>query len=123
MWWRAKSGILLAGLLLAGVAVGQDNPCLKKVVALEVKSKDASATWDERYEAYKDVKAALEAGDEVCQKAYEAIRPDVAEGLRRDAVPASGWLMGLFGACLLWGGLSICIVIAIRSGKSGVEED
>lgn len=121
--WRTSCGILLAGLLLAGAAAAQDKACLQKIIALEMKSRDASATWDERYEAYKDAKAALETGDEVCQKAYEAIRTDVADGLRRDAVPASGWLMGLFGACLLWGGFTVCCVIAIRSGKSGVEED
>lgn len=117
------SGILLATLLLAGVAAGEEDPCLKKVFALQEKTKDAAASWDARYQAYKDAKAALETGDELCKRAYEAIRPEVADGLRRDAVPASGWTMGLFGACLLWGGFSVCCVIAIRSGRSGTEED
>jgi len=117
------SGILLAGLLLAGVAAGEDSSCLKKVFALREKTKDASASWDQRYAAYKDVKVALETGDETCQAAYEAIRTDVADGLRRDAVPLSGWLLGLFGACLMWGGFTLCCVIASRSGRSGTEED
>ncbi|MHC4135485.1 MAG: hypothetical protein ACYTDU_20145 [Planctomycetota bacterium] len=117
------SGILLAGLLLAGVAAGQDDSCLKAVGALAQKTLDGSASWDERYEAYKEAKTALETGDEKCLAAYEAIRADVADGLRREAVPASGWLLGLFGACLLWGGFSLCCVIASRSGRSGTEED
>jgi hypothetical protein len=118
-----RSGILLTVLLLLGMAHGEENACLKAVGVLAEKTQDASTTWDERYEAYKEVKEALEGGDEKCQAAYEAIRADVADGLRRDGVPGSGWVMGLFGACLLWGGFSICCLIAIRSGKSGVEED
>jgi len=117
------SGILLAGLLLAGVATGEENSCLETVRALGQKTEDASVSWDERYEAYKEAKAALENGDETCQAAYEAIRADVADGLRRDGVPASGWLMGLFGTCLMWGGFTVCCVIAARSGESGTEED
>ena len=123
MWRTSGIGILLAGLLLAGAAAAQDSACLKKVFELDRKTKDASASWDERYEAYKEVKAALEGGDEACLAAYAAIRTDVADGLRRDAVPGSGWVMGLFGACLLWGGFSVCCLIAIRSGRSGTEED
>lgn len=121
--WRTSCGIGILLLLLAGTAAGQEDPCLKKVFELDRKTQDASASWDERYEAYKEAKAALETGDEKCVAAYEAIRSDVADGLRRDAVPGIGWVMGLFGACLLWGGFSVCCVIAIRSGKSGVEED
>jgi hypothetical protein len=117
------SGMLLAGLLLAGVAAGEDDSCLKAVGALAQKTLDRSASWNERYEAYKDAKTALETGDEKCLAAYEAIRTDVADGLRREAVPASGWLLGLFGACLLWGGFAVCCVVAARSGRSGTEED
>jgi len=121
--WTSGIGILLAGLLLAGVAAGEEKSCLDTVRALEQRTADASASWDERYEAYKEVKVALEAGEETCQAAYEAIRAGVAEGLRRDAVPFSGWLLGLFGACLMWGGFAFCCVIAFRSGRSGTEED
>lgn len=128
------SGILLAALLLAGTAVGEENACLKAVGVLAQKTQDASASWDERYEAYKETKTVLEtlgkkktapdkARYQKCQAAYEAIRADVADSLRRDGVPGSGWVMGLFGACLLWGGLAFCCLIAVRSGKSGVEED
>jgi len=129
------SGILLAGLLLTGVAAAEDEKsCLDMVQALGQKTEDASASWDERYEAHKEVRAALDALEkklepedvaryEACQAAYEPIRADVADALRRDAVPFSGWLLGLFGACLMWGGFSFCCVIASRSDKSGTEED
>jgi hypothetical protein len=129
-----NSGILLAGLLLAAVATGEDRSCLDTVRALGQKTEDASASWDERYAAHKEVRAALDALEkktdpenvaryEACQAAYEPIRADVADALRRDAVPFSGWLLGLFGACLMWGGFAFCCVIAFRSGESGTEED
>jgi hypothetical protein len=145
------SGIGILLLLLAGTAAGEEDPCLKKVFTLLEKSKDASVSWDERYEAYKEAKAALkkradaateaktaakggdaasqaafeaaEAAHKACKADYEVIRTDVANALRRDAVPASGWIMGIFGACLLWGGFTVCCLIAIRSGRSGTEED
>ncbi|MHC4549802.1 MAG: hypothetical protein ACYTEZ_13600 [Planctomycetota bacterium] len=118
-----SSRVLLTGLLLAGVAAAEEESCLATVQALQARIQDASASWDERYDAYKEAKAALKNGDAACQAAYAAIRADVAVGLRREEVPSSGWLMGLFGACLLWGGFSVCCIIAIRSGKGGTEAD
>jgi hypothetical protein len=110
-------------LLLAGVAAAEDTTqiCLKAIEELQ-SAIETGTDWDTRYAAYKRAKE-LKEGDEACEAAYQAIQPLVADGLRREDVPLSGWLMGLFGGALLWGGMTVCIIIAIRSGKSGTEAD
>jgi len=60
--------------------------------------------------AFETAQTALDA-----QLEYLAIRPAVADALRRESVPLSGWLLGLFGALLLWGGMTICILIAVKA--------
>lgn len=116
---------LVALLLGASVAAAEEatHDALQAVEELHAKIKAGDAvSWDEKYEAYKRARTAIE-GNEEAEAAYEAIRPEVADGLRRDSVPLNGWLMGLFGAALLWGGMTVCILIAMRSGKSGTEAD
>jgi len=46
---------------------------------------------------------------------YLAIRPAVADALRRESVPTSGWVLGIFAALLLWGGMAVCILIAVKA--------
>lgn len=60
--------------------------------------------------AFETAQTALDA-----QLKYLAIRPAVADALRRESVPLSGWLLGLFGALLLWGGMTVCILIAVKA--------
>ena len=122
-----SSCCLAAAVLVSAIAVARadESQCLAAVKDLELKTaEDSEATWDERYEAYKTAKAQLEEDDyKLCALAYEGIRKKVADGLRRESVPLSGWLMGLFSAGLLWGGLSVCCWIAFRSGESGTEDE
>ncbi len=54
-------------------------------------------------------------------KAYEAIRKDVADSIRRDALPPSGWIMALVGIVLLWGGFAFCVGRAVRTGKDAAK--
>jgi hypothetical protein len=145
--------VLLGCLLLTGVsqAAEEGSECEAKVQGLWTVLRSGASDWSETYEAYKgyktsmedlgkEIKAAKRAardGDEAerkrlaaleaemgrCGNAYGRMQKNVADALLRKSVPASGWIMGIFGALLLWGGLATCMGIAIRSGKSGVEQD
>lgn len=121
---RTTSSLLLTILLLLpGVARAEDTTqsCLDAIAELQARIQEG-ADWDTKYAAYKKA-TELKAGDEKCETAYMEIQPLVADGLRREDVPLSGWLMGLFGGALLWGGMTVCIIIAIKSGRSGTEAD
>ena len=114
--------ILLCCLVVASAASAQDE---WKTALETLKAKIAAgsgASWDEIYSAYVAVHDHAEKV-EACAEAYKEIQPDVAAALRRDSVPLGGWLMGIFGALLLWGGMIFCIGIAMKSGKSGTEPD
>ena len=37
--------------------------------------------------------------------------------LRRETLPVTGWIMGFFGASLLWGGFAVCVAIARKTGR------
>lgn len=49
-------------------------------------------------------------------KRYGEIRSQVADVMRRNELPTSAWLMGFFGATLLWGGMAFCIGVARKRG-------
>lgn len=81
---------------------------------------EPGASWEDVYLRYTEAKDAIgEEEDEAtrtqAEADYSAIRERVAEALRRDRVPASGWFLGIFGALLLWGGFGYCLRIAMRS--------
>ena len=90
---------------------------------------EPGATWDETWKAYwklKDATAAsqkdsdaVKAKKEAAAAAYQGIQSRVAEVLRRDSLSVGAWLMGFFGATLLWGGFAFCVGVARRSGKGG----
>ena len=145
--------VLLGCLLLTGLAPAAEegSDCAAKVQDLRSTIRAGASTWQEQYEAYKGFQASMEdLGKEIkaakraardgddearsrlaalevesrkCGESYGRIQENVAAALLRESVPASGWVMGIFGALLLWGGFAICVGIAIRSGKSGVEQD
>ena len=85
------------------------------------------ATWDATWKAYWAVKDATAASlkdsaDVKAQKqaaltAYEGIQKRVAEALRRDSLSVGAWLMGFFGASLLWGGFAFCVGVARKAAK------
>lgn len=120
----------LLGLLL-GAALGAPSqawaedtpegpgPATAAVAELERTLDAPPPTWDELYRAYDDTKKAMEdasgADAEAAAAAYERIQPRVADALRRDRMPLSAWIMGIFGALLLWGGFAVCMTIAMRS--------
>ena len=100
-----------------------ESDALAKVEALKQAVADPDGTWEQRWEAYvavrelrKTVKGPLQ---EQVDAAYLPIQEAVADAVRRDALPVSGWLMGFFGASLMWGGLAFCIGVARKKGNSG----
>ena len=89
---------------------------------LQALMQNPDSSWEERWDAYKQAKAAVDKEkkknkESKSAKRYEALRPAVAKALRRTELPASGWVMGFFGASLLWGGFAVCVAIAIKAGK------
>ena len=113
---------------LVGSAEAADEGPLADVAKLKRLSADPDASWSDRWRAYKDVKAALDAAEGDLQKeakaAYEEIKPLVAKGLRRTTLPVGGWIMGFLGASLLWRGFAVCITIAAPSRrKDGQGEE
>ena len=94
-------------------------------------SADEQASWGDKWSAYKAAKEALEAAEgdrpEVAEKEgpasdwYKLIQGQVAKAVRRESLSIAGWLMGLFGALLLWGGFAFCVRIA-RRAETPIEE-
>lgn len=125
---KLKTSVLIVLLLAAWAApvwAGEEKPPLQVVEDLAEIIKDEDAKWIDKWNAYKAAKDAIDAekaaiedeDQRVAAKRYSEIQEDVADGIRRDTLPVSGWLMGFFGASLLWGGFAVCIAIAIRAGK------
>ncbi|MDJ0521556.1 MAG: hypothetical protein QNJ90_05715 [Planctomycetota bacterium] len=122
-------------ILLAGSAYAADEGAKKsplevvEELATYVARDDADFEGGNAlYKAAKDaIKAEAEAIEDeekrVAAKRYADIQTQVASKLRRDTVPVSGWLMGLFGATLLWGGLLFCIGVARKKGGGGEGGD
>ncbi len=116
--------LLLATWAAPALAEEEKSP-LEVVEDLATIAANEDAKWRDKWKAYKAAKDAIDAEkaaieDEeqrVAAKRYDEIRGDVADAIRRETLPVSGWLMGFFGASLLWGGFSVCIAIAMRSGK------
>ena len=117
---RTSAGILGALLLTASLAQADETKCLEAVRKLAAAVRDESTSWQDRWDAYKAAKDALKDGDEACEAAYVAIRADVEKGLRRESFPVMGWIMGFFGASLLWGGFMVCVAIAMK--RRQIEE-
>ena len=116
---------LLTLLLLAGPALASDvenEDPLAAVSALERVVSDPDSAWQDRWNAYEDVKGAIGDGkteeEKAVQAAYEAIRPQVADALRRENLSPSAWIMGFVGTPLLWGGFAFHLGIARRAGKN-----
>lgn len=126
MRMRSSLLALLMLLLLAGsvrasdVAAESDDP-VALVATLERVIQDPESSWQDRWNAYDAAKKAIGDGKEGRQKeaeaAYVAIRPEVADALRRSNLSPSAWIMGLVGTLLLWGGFAFHLGIARRAGK------
>jgi hypothetical protein len=119
-----SSLLLAAALLLAWpAATFAAEGAVEKVAALERAISDPNAAWRAKWEAYHAAKGAIKEArgeDKAAAEArYRAIQGAVAVALRRDTLPVTGWLMGFFGAVVLWGGLAFCIGVARKKGGSG----
>ncbi len=126
---------LIATLTMAfpAPAFGGEEKTLSDLVAeLNATLDDDDAKWKDHWKAYRafmarrdmlgeDKKAndealaaraaaELEAG----MALYEPLQGRVADAVRRSTLPWSGWIMGFFGASLLWGGFAVCVAIAIK---------
>ena len=110
--------LLMLFLLTPATALaGEAKSPLDHVEALAAHLDAGKANFDNTNDLYKAAKNALADDKDGKAKArYEEIRPKVAEALRRNAMPTSAWLMGVFGATLLWGGLAFCIGVARKKG-------
>lgn len=99
---------------------GDDLDAAAAVEKLAAHLEKGDATFENTNDLYKAAKAAL-AHDEdgAAQARYEAIQDDVAAAMRRNDLPTSAWIMGVFGATLMWGGLAFCIGVARKKGGSG----
>ncbi|MFQ5843627.1 MAG: hypothetical protein ACE5JG_01430 [Planctomycetota bacterium] len=98
--------------------------CLATVQKLKRTIADEKSTWKERRAAHEEAKEALKGGDQACRILYDRIKSSVELALRRDTPSWDAWLMGFFGATLLWGGFMVCVGIARKTGKKwGAEED
>ncbi len=101
----------------------------KLIAALEDAVRDPKSSWKSRWDAYRAAQSALGKAQKARPKAadgkgptsdwYAEIRPLVADAVRREELPVSGWLMAFFGASLMWGGLAFCIGVARKKGNSG----
>ena len=110
-------------LFLASGAFAAENDGVTVIDAQMKIIRNPDAEWQAKWDAYQEMKKAVADGGEAAQTAYSAVQKEVAEAVRRDNVPGSGWIMGFFGATLLWGGLAYCMGVARKSGKGmGAEE-
>jgi len=86
----------------------------------------SKAPWEKRWKAYRRATALVEGRVGPARDLYDEIRPQVANGLRRDAIPLGGILMGIFAALLLWGGFAYCLRVAMRKDpeiEAPLDED
>ena len=117
---RATILILVLALTPAVALAGEQPTTLDRVERLAEHLAKGDVDFDSTNELYKAAKKALEeAPDEKAQARYEEIRPQVADAMRRNELPVSAWIMGVFGATLMWGGLAFCIGVARKKGGSG----
>lgn len=103
------------------------------VGALEASLDDADATWEKRWAAYRamiDRRSAVDADTKASdEKVAERAKAELAAGTEaytrelqqrtakavyRDKLPLSGWVMGIFGFLLLYGGFFFCIRVAMK---------
>jgi hypothetical protein len=118
--------------LVRDAATKLEPDAAKALDALESITADEKAPWKDKWEAYKAAKEALEdaagqrpsiaGGQGPALDYYVLIRKQVADAVRRDGLSFAGWLMGFFGAVLLWGGFAFCVRIARKSGKEQAAE-
>lgn len=97
--------------------------------ALETITADERAAWKDKWAAYKAAKEALSEaegarpevadGKGPASDYYGLIQKQVAVAVRRENLSAAGWLMGFFGALLLWGGFAFCVGVARKASRSG----
>lgn len=133
---RAACLALGLSLLLASPGMAEDaapapDP-VQLVNELAKVAADKDAAWHAKWDAYAAAKDAIAAeaeslegqvdaeGEPVKGPAalrYEEIRKLVADSMRREELPVTGWIMAFFAASLLWGGFAVCIAIARKSGK------
>ena len=118
--------VFLASLCVPTLAFAHEGKAPLAVVEELAAHVDADgANFDNTNDLYKAAKDAIaheaeEITDEDARpaaKRYAEIQPKVADAMRRNELPGSAWLMGLFGATLLWGGLAFCIGVARKAGK------
>jgi hypothetical protein len=113
--------LLAAGPALASKVEAEPQDPVAVVAELERIIQDPESSWQERWNAYDAAKKAIGDGKEGRQKeaeaAYVAIRPAVADALRRTNLAPSAWIMGFVGTLLLWGGFAFHLGIARRAGK------
>ncbi|MEM8883782.1 MAG: hypothetical protein AAGD14_06935 [Planctomycetota bacterium] len=116
-----RTSIIL--LVLAGASLAEE-PAPVAVIATQMKViRNPDADWDAKWAAYNAMKEVAKKDNPEALAAYEAVRAEVADAVRRDTVPLSGWIMGFFGATLLWGGLAFCMGVARKAGGGmGAEE-
>lgn len=130
-----KAGIMVLVLALAAAPAVMAVPAWagERPTHLEIVEELASyvaredADFDGANPLYKRAKEAIAAEAEGAAEddpkpaaaRYEEIRGAVANAMRRDELPASAWIMGVFGASLMWGGLAFCIGVARKKGDSG----
>lgn len=120
--------IIVAVLLLPVPALAADDPAKKTpldhVEALATYVAQDDADFDGGSALYKAARAALaeeaetveKPEDRVAAARYAEIQERVANVMRRESVPVMAWVMGLFGAFLLWGGFFFCLGVARKSG-------
>ena len=119
----------VAPLLAPAVALAADEVShLATVEKLAAHLAKGGADFDNTNDLYKAAKKAIEeeadskpADQRPAAKRYAEIQPQVAEAMRREALPASAWIMGVFGASLLWGGLAFCIGVARKKGGANAN--
>ncbi len=79
--------------------------------------RDPDSSWRNKWDAYMKVNKAVGAKNAGAIAAYtQDVKKETAIAIRRDNVPVSGWIMGMVGSTLLWGGLAFCIGVARKAG-------
>ncbi len=114
--------IMIVVLAVPTTAWAGDEPTpLEAVEELAAYIEKDGADFEGANPLYKAAKDALAAeakagGDAPAQARYDEIRSRVADVMRRNEMPTSAWLMGFFGATLLWGGFAFCVGVARKRG-------
>ncbi len=116
--------VLLLAFTPALALAHEGEPPLAVVEELAAYVATDDTDFDGTNKLYKAAKAAIAAEAEAIEdadarpaaKRYAEIQSQVADAMRRDSLPTSAWLMGFFGATLLWGGMAFCIGVARKRG-------